>query len=211
MSTLKKYYFGFRLALANELIHRMNFLFGVLRRVIFSITLVYLFQHIPRGIGSFSSTDLVTYTIVSYVISSIINSYAMRSISEDIVSGDLMNYLVKPIQFLPYWAARMTATRLLLALSSIIGLVCVWAVSSIPFSSLFVVAHPFQTAVLVLGALVIVQLIDFIGGMIAFWTTDEHGMQWFLTTAILFCSITLESHAIPLPRIRADANVSRAS
>lgn len=188
MSSFKKYYFGFRLALSNELVHRMNFLFGVLRRVIFSITLVYLFQNIPRGIGSFSSSDLVAYTLVGYVVSSVINVYSMRSISEDIVSGDLTNYLVKPIQFLPYWAARMIATRAMVAIASLIGFVCVWATSSIPFSQLFVVAHPIQTLALFLGALVIVQLIDFLGGMIAFWTIDEHGVQWLLTTSILFCS-----------------------
>lgn len=199
MSSFKKYYLGFRLALSNELIHRMNFLFGVLRRLIFSITLVYLFQNIPRGIGTFSSSDLVLYTLISYVISSLINSYSMRGISEDIVSGDLTNYLVKPIHFLPYWAARMVATRMLLAFSVCIGLIAVWSVSSIPFSQLFVVAHPFQTLVLFLGALVIVQLIDFLGGMIAFWTTDEHGMQWLLTTAILFCSGALMPLAV-LPR-----------
>jgi len=188
MHGLKKYYLGFRLAFINELIHRMNFLFGILRRVIFSITLVYVFEHIPQGIGVFSSEQLVAYTLVSYVISSLIHVYCMGGISEDIVSGDLTNYLVKPIRFLPYWAARMMATRIILVVTSIVGFLCVWLVSSIPLSSLFIVAHPFQTLVLCLGAIVIVQLIDFLGGMLAFWTTDEHGLQWLLMTAILFLS-----------------------
>lgn len=199
MSSFKKYYFGFRLALANELIHRMNFLFGVLRRVIFSITLVYLYQHIPRGIGSFSSTNLIQYTLISYVLSSLIHAYAMRGISEDIVNGDLTNYLVKPIKFLPYWGARMLATRFILGIASIIGLLCVWAISGIPFSSLFVVAHPIETFILFFGALIIVQLIDFLCGMIAFWTTDEHGVQWLVSTAVLFCSGALMPISV-LPR-----------
>ena len=188
MPSLTKYYLGFRLALTNELMHRTNFLFGVLRRVVFSVTLVYVFERILRGIGAFSSAKLIDYVLVSYFISSIIHAYGMRGISEEITTGDLSNYFVKPLKFLPYWAARMVATRGLLAVAGCVGVVVLALVTRTSTAAFFHVAHPVQTALLVVNAVIMIQLIDFLGGLTAFWTDDEHGVQWLITTLILFLS-----------------------
>lgn len=123
MRRLRKYYAGFRLALINELTYRMNFVFGFIRQVMVFVTAIFLFRNLPSGAGDYSTDALVSYAVVSFLVSSIVFVYVMNTVSLEIKEGNLSNYLTRPIQYLLYWSARLCATRSLLVVIYTIGFV----------------------------------------------------------------------------------------
>lgn len=180
---------GFKLALSNEFIYRTNFLIGRLGEFVAYAALLYLFHALPQGAGGYDSTRLLTYVLGAALMSSVLFVYGMHSIADEITDGDLMNYLLRPIRYLSFWIARVAATRVLSLLTGIMGVGVLLLL--IPRVNLFWQSN-FLTIIfsvaLVLGSLCIVQLLDLIAGLFAFWADRSHGPRWMVTVLILFLS-----------------------
>ncbi len=186
---LAKYAAGFKLALSNELIYRTNFLFGQLSGLITYAAILYLTHALPNGAGSYDAEHLTTYVFGAAFLTTLLFTYGMHGIAREIAEGDLINYLLRPLNYLLFWVARLLANRFLLFVSGIvqIGLLLVL----FPSSRFFLPSDPFviwSAVGLAIGGIVLQQLIDLIGGLFSFWTHRSHGPRWMITTLITFLS-----------------------
>lgn len=185
---MRKYLIGFQLALSNELIYRVNFLFGRVRESVVQIALVFLYLAIPSGVNGYNQDNLLTYLVIGALISSMIFCYGMNTIANQIAEGDLANFLLRPISFLGFWSACMAATRSLLILSGFIQvglLLILFPQISLPSPSVHTLPYFIVSMV---SAVILVQIIDFIGGISSFWTGRTYGPRWLITVLVQFMS-----------------------
>jgi ABC-2 type transport system permease protein len=189
MPLLGPYLKSFQLALQTQFTHRVNFLIGRVREFVVYGAILLLYLALPQGSGNYSQQELLTYALMSSLLGSTAFVYSMHKISDEIVEGDLTNYLLRPIHYFGYWTSRLLAERALVFLGGILqtGLL-IWLFSS---ASFFVQKNPIillQTSILYIGSLVLIQLFDFIGGTFSFWTNRGHGPRWLITIFIQFLS-----------------------
>ncbi len=187
--SLRPYLTGFRLALSQELIHRSNFAVGHLRNLIFFGALILLFKQLPQGVGPWQQNQLLTYTLISAFISSQIVTQGMHTIASEITDGDLTNFLLRPINYLGYCIARILASRTLAMAGSLISIAILTLL--LPSLRITLPSSPatwLMTGLLFLGSLILMQLIDFIGGLLSFWTDRSFGPRFLIHILIQFFS-----------------------
>lgn len=189
LQSAKTYFLIFKLALSNEIIHRMHFLLGVFRNIVFFSTLIFVFQQTTLGIGGYSSDALIKYSILGYFVSSLIFTWYMGSIAEDISEGNLSLYLVRPMNYVLYCCARIFATRVLLLGASFIGAAIIFWITKINLNIFTAISMQQIIAAigLMFGSLLLVQIIDIIGGVFSFWVIDT-GLQWLVIMLVTFLS-----------------------
>lgn len=187
--SLRPYWAGFRLALSQELVHRANFLIGKVRDFIFFAALLWLFHQLPHGVGRWGQEGLLTYTLLSAFLSTQIAAHAMNSIGAEITDGDLTNFLLRPMNYLGYWTARVMAIRFLAAMG---GLLSVGVLLMVFPDVQLTLPHDGRSwlaaGVLLFGSLVLLQLIDFIAGLLAFWTDRAYGPRFMVLVMVQFLS-----------------------
>lgn len=189
MSALGTYRRGFSLALSRELVYRVNFLLGRVREFILFAGFLFLFRAIPEGFNGYSSEEAIRYILISACLSAPLFTYGMHSIANEIVDGDLANYLLRPMNYFAYWTSRLLATRTLLIFGGIFQVALLILLFGQDLSLIQTKALPLiQCGILFLGSLALVQLIDFTGGLLSFWTNRGHGPRWLMTVLIQFLS-----------------------
>lgn len=99
MASSRTYLISFQLALANELAHRANFLFGVARHFITFTSVLFVFSALPAGVGEYSREQTLTYVVMSAFVSSLIMAFASKPMLDEVSNGFLANYLVKPVHY----------------------------------------------------------------------------------------------------------------
>lgn len=186
---LRPYFAGFRLALSQELVHRVNFLIGKVRDFIFFAALILLFSKLPHGIGRWGQEGLLTYAILSAFLSTQITAQAMNAIASEITDGDLTNFLLRPMNYLGYWTARVMAIRVLAAVGGIVSV----AILLVLFPNIHLaLPHDVRSwlaaGTLFLGSLILMQLIDFIAGLLSFWTDRAYGPRFLALIMVQFLS-----------------------
>lgn len=189
MSTLGTYKVGFHLALARELVYRFNFVFGRLRSLLVFVALIFLYQALPNGVQGYSQQELIGYLLLSTWVTSVLFSFVMDHVANEIVDGDLTNYLLKPLHFFGFWTARNLATRCLLAISGVAEILILLVLFPLTqFSPPASVVGIGSFLLLFFGAFCLFQLADFIAGILAFWTDRSFGPRWLVMIALQFCS-----------------------
>ncbi len=187
--SFRPYLAGFRLALSQELVHRSNFLIGRLRDFILFAALIFLFQHVPQGVQNWDQHELLTYTLISAFISTQLSAQAMHTIANEITDGDLTNFLLRPFNYLGYWTARLTAVRLL----AFIGGLASVALLLVLFPGIrLALPQDLETWIiggaLLLGSIILMQLIDFMAGLLSFWTNRAYGPRFLIWILVQFMS-----------------------
>lgn len=189
MSALGVYRRGFSLALSRELVYRVNFLLGRVREFIVYGSLLFLFQAIPQGLGRYTSEQAMSYLLISSLLSAPLFVYGMHMMAGEIADGDFTNYLLRPLNYFGYWASRLLASRALLFFGGLIELfILILLFAQGKFFIQTAGIAWVQVIVLFIGSLILVQLIDFIGALLSFWTNRGHGPRWMMTIFIQLLS-----------------------
>lgn len=189
MSVLGSYRVSFFLALNTQLTYRVNFIIGRLREFVVYGAILLLYKALPYGSGAYSQSELISYALMSSLLGSAAFVYGMHTIADEINFGDLTNYLLRPINYFGYWISRLIAERsLLLVGGGLQTLLLLWLFSSSSFLFQTNLWHLFQTLVLYVGSIALIQALDFIGGMLSFWTNKGHGPRWMIMIFVQFLS-----------------------
>lgn len=186
MSFLAPYKKSFALAWSTQLSYRVNFFVGRLREFVVYGAMLLLYSALPQGSGVYSQKELLTYALIGSLFPFV---YGMHAMAEEISSGDLTNYLLRPINYFGYCISSILAQRSLLLLGSLLQLGLMVAIFSPDAFAFQTRIQPLaQFAVLAIGSLILLQGFDFIGGLFSFWTNKGHGMRWLITIFIQFLS-----------------------
>ena len=194
MKRFGKYLVAYRLALSRALVFRTNLLLGSVNVLVWFGSLILLYRAIGGSLGSYSTAQLVTYVLGTSILTNLLFTSVMDQMATEIFEGDLVNYLLRPINYFYYWIARAAATRSVLF---VIAAVEILLLAHFVSSEVLLQWNPWiliQTVVLLIGSLALMTLFDFIGASFSFWTGRNFGSRWLITICLRF----LSGAAIPI-------------
>lgn len=113
---MQKYLTIFAISWQNEFTYRLNFILWRLRNILRFLMVYFLWQGIfvsNNSIFGYSQPQMFTYVFMVLVVSTLVLSApSSDSIGGEIGSGDLSNYLVKPLNYLKYWFTRDISSKI---------------------------------------------------------------------------------------------------
>lgn len=186
---MNKYQAFFRLTWQYYLVYRVNFVLWRIRTII-QLLLVYfiwwsVFQSQPEVFG-YTTASIITYILVAALIRAVVLGTRVTDLIDSINTGNIVNFLIKPIGFIRYYLTREVADKLFNILFFIIEISILIFLLKPPI----IIQKEILSLVLFLlaiaGGLIIYFCINFIISLTAFWVENSWG-------PIFLMSILLES------------------
>lgn len=178
---ISKYLAIFNISWQNMLVYRLNFSLWRLRSVL-QLLLVYfvwwsVFQNQSEVFG-YTQTTIITYIMIAALVRSIVLSSRIMDIGGHINEGGIVNFLIKPIDFIGFYFARDLADKLLnisfvvVELAIIIQLLKPNIIVQTDLSILVL----FISSILL--AIILYFSLSFIFGLLAFWLENIWGIYF---------------------------------
>jgi len=114
---MKKYKQVFVTSWQNEFTYRLNFVLWRVRNVMRILLTYFLWNGVflkNSSVAGFTKPQMLTYVFLVLLVQSIVLSAPSGdNIGSEIGSGELSNYLLKPVNYLKYWFTRDLSSKLL--------------------------------------------------------------------------------------------------
>ena len=113
---IQNYWQVAKVSWSNGLVYRLNFVMWRVRVVVQLLSVYFLWLAIfgqTENAFGYSRAEMLTYIILIGLIRSLVFSSRSIDAQEEISSGNLSNYLVKPVNYFNYWLTRDLADKLL--------------------------------------------------------------------------------------------------
>jgi ABC-2 type transport system permease protein len=173
------------------LTYRLNFTMYRLRNVMSFLTFYFLWiALVPKNTSLFGYTQTVmlTYVLGTAMLNAFVLSSRSYTIGDDIIQGNLSNYLIKPVQYFYYWLAKDIGDKAM-NISFAVG----------ELSILYIVLRPplfFQTDLVyllfcsfsVIIAMGLYFCFNLILGMIGFWSPEVWAPRFIFMILLSFFS-----------------------
>lgn len=170
-------------------VYRLSFVMWRVRVVVQFLAIYFLWKAIlggKDGAFGYSESQLLTYIMGTSIIRTFVFSSRSVDAQSEIASGDLSNYLVKPVNYLSYWFSRDISDKVLNILF-MIGEIALFILIVRP--PLFLQTNPILIAcslIAILLAIVMYYYFSFLVSMTTFWLPEENGWpQRFLVFVLL--------------------------
>lgn len=112
----RKYLSIFEISWANAFVYRLNFVMWRVRSVIQLLVVYFLWFSIFKGGGTLAGYDkqmILTYVLGTAILRSFVLGSRSTDIGDEIASGDLSNFLLKPMNYFAHWLSRDLADKAL--------------------------------------------------------------------------------------------------
>lgn len=184
-----KYWQVFKLTWEEYLAYRLNFFMWRVRTVLQLLTIYFLWLAILRGRGEifgWSQSSILTYILGTSILRAIIFSTRTYEVGSEINEGNLLNFLLRPINYFKYWFSKDLADKVLNIGFSIVELTLIFLIlrppifwqTNIAFLALFVLAVGLGV---ILNFFVSLSL-----SSLAFWTPDIWGIRFLFGIILEF-------------------------
>src|SRR3990172_12211682 len=114
---MKKYLAIFRISFAQEFAYRLNFIMWRVRNVMQIILIFFLWSSVfsdpSRVVFGYDKARILTYVFGILIIKAIVLSARTVDVAGEISSGDLTNFLLKPVNYFKYWFTRDLSSKAL--------------------------------------------------------------------------------------------------
>lgn len=172
---MNKYFRVAKLTWDETLVYRLNFVMWRVRVVLQILTLYFLWVSLlPSGasIFGYNQSSILTYILGTSMVGSVVLSSRSYAVGDEINSGNLSNFLLRPINYFLYWFARDVGDKAMNIMFSVIELVVLFAILKPPFfiqtDSLYILL----TFVAIVLALIMYFFFNFLLGLIGFWNPE---------------------------------------
>lgn len=169
--------------------YRLNFIMWRVRVVLQIITLYFLWLSIlPKDTSflGYNQSLMLTYILGTSLISAFVLSSRSHSVGDEINSGNLSNFLIKPINYFLYQFSRDIGDKAMNILFSSAELTFLFLILQPP---LFVQTNPMYIGLFLIStilALVLYFLINFLIGLIGFWSPEIWAPRFIFMIVIAF-------------------------
>ena len=170
-------------------VYRLSFVMWRVRVVVQFLAIYFLWTAIlgnHQNAFGYTESQLLTYIIGTSIIRTFVFSSRSIDAQGEIASGDLSNYLVKPLNYFTYWLSRDISDKLLNILFMIgeiaIFIFVVRPPLFFPSNLIFVLLALIATIL----AIIMYYYFSFLVSMTTFWLPEENGWpQRFLIFVLL--------------------------
>jgi len=166
----------------NEMVtYRFNFSLWRVRGILYVLTRYYLWLvAIPVGMSIFGyrQSTILTYVILGALLESIIFSSRAADIGDDINSGNLSQFLLRPMHFFSYWFSRDLGDKAMNITFCIGELFAIFVLLHPPFfiQTNIVLLVAFFAAVIL--AVILYFTFSVLLGLIGFWSPEIWGPRF---------------------------------
>lgn len=186
---MKKYFSVFKISFQQEFVYRLNFIMWRVRNV-FQIFLIFflwnaVFSQPGAVVFGYDRTKILTYVFGILVLRAIVFSARTVDVSGEISSGDLTNYLLKPVSYFKYWFTRDLSSKALNLSFAVVETGILYILLKPVF---FIQTNPtllFSFLTSLALAIFLYFHILFIVNLVAFWTPESGWAFQFLFMAII--------------------------
>lgn len=178
-----KYFRVFANTWGEVLTYRFNFMMWRFRVVLQLLTMFFLWSTlIPAGsdLFGYSRQQMLTYILGTSLMSSIVLATKTFEIGEQITTGNLSNFLTKPISYIKYWFARDLGDKAMNLFFTIIELTLIIFLFKPPLLLQTDPIFLFYTLVAVLCAMIMYFFFGFLVGLIGFWSNEIWGPRFII-------------------------------
>lgn len=114
---MKKYLSVFKISFQQEFVYRLNFIMWRVRNVLQIFLIFFLWNAVFSQPGAvvfgYDRAKILTYVFGILVLRAVVFSARTVDVSGEISSGDLTNYLLKPVSYFKYWFTRDLSSKAL--------------------------------------------------------------------------------------------------
>ncbi len=178
---MKKYLQIMYVSIVHVFTYRLSFLLWRLRNVFNLIFIYFLWTSVfgkKSVIFSYTQEKLITYILIITLLSSLILVTRTADIAADILSGDIMNHLLKPFSFFKLITTKEVADKLLNLFFSIIEILILFFILK---PHVFIQTNPYAYFLFFISFMiggVIAFFISFDLSLIAFWSNEIWAPRW---------------------------------
>ncbi|MEK7517914.1 MAG: ABC-2 family transporter protein [Patescibacteria group bacterium] len=172
---MNKYFRVAKLTWDETFIYRLNFVMWRARSILQILTLYFLWASlIPSGtsIFGYNQTSMLTYILGTSLVSSIVLSSRSHAVGDEINSGNLSNFLLRPINYFFYWFARDIGDKTMNIIFAIVELSLLFAILRPPLFIQTESLYLLLTFFAIILALIMYFLFNFLLGLIGFWSPE---------------------------------------
>jgi ABC-2 type transport system permease protein len=183
-----------KISWSNSFIYRLNFIMWRVRSILQLLMLYFLWHAITKNQASlfgYSQAEMLTYIILgTSVLRTLVFGSRSLDIQSEISTGDLSNYLIKPLNYFSYWLFRDLADKLLNFIFVIAELGLFILIFRPP---LFIQTQPFYLTAFFIALILAILMYFFFSLIISlttFWYPEQNGwpQRFMLNVLIQFIS-----------------------
>jgi ABC-2 type transport system permease protein len=186
---MHKYWIIFTLSWQEEFTYRINFVLWRVRNVIKFLMIYFLWSGIfiaNQSVYGYSKPQLLAYAFLLLLISTVVmSSPSSDNIGGEISSGDLGNYLVKPMHYLRYWFCRDLSSKLLNICFASIELMLLYLLLKPALHLSLNEVTIFSFFISLIIAVVLYFLISSLTRFVSFWSPENTWPVAFLLSVII--------------------------
>lgn len=187
---MKKYLMLANATFQEYLIYRLNFLLWRLRNI-FQLLVIYflwasVFVDSGRVFFGYSQTQIFTYIIfASFIRSYVTSGSSLNGVGANIVTGELTNYLVKPIGYIRYVFSKDLVDKVINMFFSVLELTIFIKLLNIHLIIQGDMRYLLAAGVSLVLALLLYFFLSTTIAMTAFWLVDDWWSPLFLFMIVL--------------------------
>lgn len=181
---MKKYWEIFRITWQQFLIYRVNFIFWRLRTVMQLLLVYFIWWTVTRSqtqIFDYTSTSILTYVLIASLTRTIVLSSRTSDLIDAINTGNIVNFLIKPLGFIKYHLVRDVADKLFNIGFFIVEIFLLILILKPPLIIQTNTSILFFFCLAIIGGLIIYFCINFIIGVMAFWVENSWGVLFLMS------------------------------
>jgi len=186
---MKKYYSVAKNTWNQTFAYRVSFVMWRLRNIIPLLTIYFLwFAVLPSGknLFGYSQTLMLTYILGTSLVESIVLSSRTYVVGEEINNGNLINFLLKPINYFLYWFSMDLGDKAVNICFSLIELSLIFIILKPPFFFQTNMFYILFFILSIISALFIYFFINFLLGLIGFWSPEVWAPRFIFITLLGF-------------------------
>lgn len=188
---MQPYFQVFKVTIAEYFVYRLNFILWR-ARVVLGLLIVYFlwssFFEKSQLIFGYSITQMLTYILISGLVSNFVLASRTQDVAGEIVNGNIINYILRPVSFFKYIAARDLADKAMNIIFTIFEVVLIILLLK---PTLFVQTNPLYLVLffVFLGLGVATSFfINLMLSFVGFWTPEVWAPRFIFFMIVFFLS-----------------------
>jgi ABC-2 type transport system permease protein len=189
MIRMKKYYLVARNTWDEVLTYRVSFIMWRVRSVIQVLTIYFLWLAVvPPGqtLLGYTQPLIATYILGTLLLESIVLASRTYIVGSEINNGNLMNFLLRPINYFHYWFSKDLGDKLMNICFSVVELSLIFLILRPPFFIQTDVIYLLFFMIAVVLAVFNYFFINFLLGLIGFWSPEVWAPRFIFVTILGF-------------------------
>lgn len=198
MIIMNKYLTVFAVSWQNEFVYRLNFILWRVRIVFYFFLVYFLWTGVfstTTEVFGYNQPQILTYIFATLFVGTVVRSQLSLEIGGEIASGNITNYLLRPVGYLKYWFTRDLANKLLNTIFSLLEITLLFMlfkpVLKLPSDPLYIFLFMLSLST----AVVIAFFVGVLVRSMAFWSPDN---TWAATFFYMVIGDLLSGTIFPL-------------